>query len=44
MMQKLRSIIEDDRSTIEGGVEAFNKLIHQDGVSAISWSYHLKYN
>ena len=32
---KITFIIEDDRSTIEGGVEAFNKLIHQDGVSAI---------
>ena len=32
---KITFIIEDDRSTIKGGVEAFNKLIHQDGVSAI---------
>ena len=32
---KITFIVEDDRSTIEGGVEAFNKLIHQDGVSAI---------
>ena len=32
---KLRLIIEDDQSTIEGAVAAFNKLIHQDGVSVI---------
>ena len=32
---KLKSITEDDQSTIEGAVEAFNKLIHQDGVSVI---------
>ena len=32
---KLRLIVEDDQSTIEGAVTAFNKLIHQDGVSAI---------
>ena len=31
----LKFTIEDDQSTIEGGVEAFNKLIHQDGVSVI---------
>ena len=29
----LKFIIEDDMSTIEGAVEAFNKLIHQDKVS-----------
>ena len=29
-------IIEDDRSTIEGAKAAFNKLIHQDGVSIIT--------
>lgn len=28
-------IIEDSRRSAEGAVEAFNKLIHQDGVSAI---------
>ena len=28
-------IIEDSRRSVEGAVEAFNKLIHQDGVSAI---------
>ncbi len=32
---KLKLIIEDDQSTIEGAIAAFNKLIHQDGVSVI---------
>ncbi len=32
---ELRLIVEDDQSTIEGAVAAFNKLIHQDGVSVI---------
>ena len=32
---KIRVITEDDRSTIEGAVEAFNKLIHQDKVPVI---------
>ena len=32
---KLNFIIQDDQSTIDGAVEAFNKLIHQDGVSVI---------
>ena len=32
---KLRFIIEDDQSTVEGAVEAFNKLIHQDKVPVI---------
>ena len=32
---RIKFIIEDDRGTIEGAVEAYNKLIHQDGVSAI---------
>ena len=32
---KIRLIVEDGQSTVEGAVEAFNKLIHQDGVSAI---------
>ena len=32
---KLKLIVEDDQSTIEGAVTAFNKLIHQDGVSVI---------
>ena len=31
----LRFIIEDDKSTIEGALEAFDKLIHEDGVVAI---------
>jgi branched-chain amino acid transport system substrate-binding protein len=31
----LKFIIEDDQSTIDGAVEAFNKLIHQDKVSVI---------
>ena len=32
---ELRFIVEDDQSTIEGAIAAFNKLIHQDGVSVI---------
>ncbi|MDE0427237.1 MAG: ABC transporter substrate-binding protein [Candidatus Poribacteria bacterium] len=32
---KLKFIIEDDQSTPEGSVAAFNKLIHQEGVSVI---------
>ena len=32
---KLKFIIEDDQSTVEGAVTAFNKLIEQDGVSVI---------
>ena len=32
---KLKFIIEDDQSTLEGAVVAFNKLIDQDGVSVI---------
>ena len=32
---QLKLIIEDDGSTIDGAVKAFNKLIHQDGVSII---------
>ena len=31
----LEFIIEDNRSTVEGAVEAFDKLIQQDGVSVI---------
>ena len=31
----IKLIVEDGQSTVEGTVEAFNKLIHQDGVSAI---------
>ena len=32
---KIKLIVEDGQSTVEGAVEAFNKLIHQEGVSAI---------
>jgi len=32
---QLKFITEDDQSTVEGAVAAFNKLIHQDGVSII---------
>ena len=32
---KLKFITEDDQSTVEGAVEAFNKLIYQDGVPVI---------
>jgi len=32
---QFKFIIEDERSTPEGAVEAFNKLIHQNGVSVI---------
>ncbi|MYA98285.1 ABC transporter substrate-binding protein [Candidatus Poribacteria bacterium] len=32
---KLKFIIKDGQSTVEGAVEAFNKLIHQDGVPVI---------
>ena len=32
---KIRVITEDDQSTVEGAVEAFNKLIHQDKVPVI---------
>jgi branched-chain amino acid transport system substrate-binding protein len=32
---RLKFIIEDDTSTPEGAVDAFNKLIHEDGVSVI---------
>ena len=40
---KLKFIIEDDRSTVEGAVEAFNKLIHQDKVPVILgvWTSHV---
>ncbi len=31
----LKFIVEDDQSTVEGSVAAFNKLIHQEGVSVI---------
>ena len=32
---KIRLIIEDDQSTVEGAVKAFNKLIHEDKVAVI---------
>ncbi len=32
---KIKLIVEDGQSTVEGAVAAFNKLIHQDSVSAI---------
>lgn len=32
---KIKLIMEDGRSTVEGAVEAFNKLIHKDKVSII---------
>ena len=32
---KIRFIVEDNGSTAEGAGEAFNKLINQDGVTAI---------
>ena len=32
---KIKLIVEDGQSTVEGAVEAFNKLVYQDGVSAI---------
>ncbi len=32
---QLKLLIEDDRSTTDGAVEAFNKLVHTDGVSII---------
>ena len=31
----IKLIIEDEQSTVEGAVEAYNKLIHQDGVPVI---------
>ena len=33
--RSLKFIIEDDQSTVEGAVAAYNKLIQQDGVSVI---------
>ena len=40
---RLKFIIEDDRSTVEGAVEAFNKLTHQDKVPVILgvWTSHV---
>ena len=39
----LKFIIEDDMSTVDGAVAAFNKLIHQDKVSVILgvWTSHV---
>lgn len=39
----LKFIIEDDMSTVEGAVAAFNKLIHEDKVPAILgvWTSHV---
>jgi branched-chain amino acid transport system substrate-binding protein len=31
----IKFLLEDDRSTVEGGIEAYNKLISQNGVPAI---------
>ena len=36
---KIKFIMEDNRSTPEGSVEAYNKLIHRDGVSVIIGPY-----
>ncbi len=33
--RSIRFIVEDDQSTVEGAAEAYNKLIHQDGVPVI---------
>jgi len=40
---RLKFIIEDDQSTVEGAIEAFNKLIHQDKVPVILgvWTSHV---
>ncbi len=40
---RLKFIIEDDRSTVEGAIEAFNKLIYQDKVPVILgvWTSHV---
>ena len=32
---RIKLIIEDDQSTVEGAVEAYNKLIHREGVPVI---------
>lgn len=32
---RIRFLLEDDRSAVEGAIEAYNKLIGKDGVSAI---------
>ena len=33
--RRIQLIIENDRSTVEGAVAAYNKLIHQDSVPVI---------
>ena len=33
--RNIKFIIEDDQSTVEGAIDAYNKLIHQDGVPVI---------
>ena len=40
---RLKFIIEDDKSTVDGAVAAFNKLIHQDKVPVILgvWTSHI---
>ena len=40
---RLKFITEDDQSTVEGAVKAFNKLIHQDKVPVILgvWTSHV---
>ena len=40
---RLKFIIEDDQSTVEGAISAFNKLIHQDKVPVIIgvWTSHV---
>lgn len=40
---RLKFIIEDDQSSVEGAVQAFNKLIHQDKVPVILgvWTSHV---
>ena len=40
---RLKFIVEDDQSTVEGAVKAFNKLIHKDQVPVIIgvWTSHV---
>ena len=40
---RLKFIVEDDQSTVEGAVKAFNKLIHEDQVPVILgvWTSHV---
>ncbi len=40
---RIKFIIEDDQSTVEGAIAAFNKLVHQDKVSVILgvWTSHV---